>query len=180
MLNDEIIDVYLYLLTAEDPTNLILPTQFMTKLMENNIYCYNRVTRWTNRYYTLEDFKSIYVPINYDTHWTLLFIDVSNQSVKYLDSALNQQKANYYMDISLRWLQDEAEKRQVTTFNVNNWTKTIIQVTQQRNRYDCGVFVLANAESIIRKHQSFLSQDNANFFRIKILNNIIKQHKFIL
>ena len=84
------------------------------------------------------------------------------------------------MDISLRWLQDEAAKRQVTTFNVNNWTKTIIQVTQQQNNYDCGVFVLANAESIIRKHQSFLSQDNANFFRIKILNNIIKQHKFIL
>ena len=97
MLNDEIINFYLYLLTAEDLTNLLLPTQFMTKLMENNIYCYDRATRWTNRYYTLQDYKSIYIPINYNTHWTLLIIDVSNQSVKYLDSALNQQKANYYI-----------------------------------------------------------------------------------
>ena len=97
----------------------------------------------------------------------MIIIDVSNQSVNYLDSALNQQTANYFMDISLKWLQDEAAKRQVTTFNVNNWTKTIIQVTQQQNNYDCGVFVLANAESIIRKHQKNYHKITQNFFESK-------------
>ena len=70
----------------------VFSTYFMTKLLENDQYDYNRVRRWTmkqGRLVTIHVLQSrlLIVPINTsNVHWVLVLVNVADKKIKYIDA----------------------------------------------------------------------------------------------
>lgn len=153
-LNDEVINGYLEhiidyanknhsALNNTAPVAVTFNSFFYAKLHKEG---YKGVARWSKRKKIngtrLLDTEIVLIPVNSNSHWTLLVVQPKKRTVEYLDSFAGNPER--YIKDCFNWLKGELGK----DFNEDEWQ--ILETTSavQKNGYDCGVFLLTNAECV--------------------------------
>lgn len=148
-LNDEVINLYMAILGKKFPNNHYFSTFFMEKLLGDKDrikgYKFSNVQRWTKGF-RIEDKQQVYIPINIlNSHWTLLVIDFQSTSsgagatITYADSLGGGGRE--YTDAIQRCLRDERQSRGEAPCT-RSWTVRVGMKPTQRNKFDCGVYVI--------------------------------------
>jgi sentrin-specific protease 1 len=87
--------------------------------------------------------RNIFCPINVNgNHWMLLVIDVERTTMHFYDSLASD--IWRYFRAAERWLADELTQGG----GLDGWTFGSMQSPKQENGFDCGVFMLANANAL--------------------------------
>lgn len=172
-LNDIIINYYFQLLGSRHPINglqcYFLPTYFYALLMQEwqkiYKYSYNNTSNISRPTQTLLAFDKIFVPINVaNNHWVLACIDIEYNSFQMYDSLKSISSVTQHTRILKnlkRFLCDEFKQIQkdnpVTANglkekirNLRKWVYQTVDIPQQQNSYDCGVYVCKYAEFVSR------------------------------
>ena len=158
-LNDEVIEVYSRLIVkrsrdhTDEPRKLcrleiVKNTFFYEKLTETG-YDYSKVKSWTIKK-PLLDTDKILVPINKNKkHWVLGCINIRDKRFEFYDS-MNGSGEKVFVNLR-RWLQDEWQDKKKQAIDLEGWTNfTANGCLEQRNGFDCGVFVLKFADALGR------------------------------
>ena len=170
-LNDEIINFYFGMLQernnnlrALNPHTkklLFLNTFFMNKLLGDNLlydsdrnglfpkcFNYQAVQKWTKRYIIFNDVDDIYIPINIpNSHWCLIVVDIRNKIIYFYDSIYNFDRGSKFVDATIRWLNEEHFKNFGVPLETDLWNiQILIDIPQQNNGNDCGVYLILFAD----------------------------------
>ena len=146
--------------------------------MDEGRYNFNAVKRWSNKFDVMMLDKVI-IPINVrNTHWTLGVIFMEEKEIRYYDSYLKKFNERNILEAIWQWLFDEVSIKKGISLNKSEWKIWPVPETpQQINGYDCGVFTIMCADFLmdnISIRESTYSQANMEFFRQKILNDILR------
>lgn len=185
-LNDNIIDFYLSMISERSkesngqlPACFAFSTHFFSTLQTRG---YSGVARWAKRKgidVTKQDF--IFVPINrHNTHWCLAVINNRDMRFEFYDSM------NGAGSTALDLLRDYMYSQTKSTYPDSNLDEmgydkydmcSTLQCPQQKNSFDCGVFVSKMVEVISRNKDimSFSQKDMPNIRR-RMAFEITEQH----
>jgi hypothetical protein len=177
-LNDEVINFYMNLLQERD-TKFINAKEktrsshyfnsfFFTKLLENRVYNYSNVKRWTKKFDIFEKEK-IFIPVNLNnTHWTMLMIHMQKKEIHYFDSLSGSGKT--YLEAAMRWIKDEGREKKNLTIDTNEWRllERERNVPQQRNGSDCGMFSIYAADYLSDDLPMEYNQDEMAENRLRV------------
>lgn len=150
-LNDEVINVYLELLKereTREPKKYLkchyFNTFFYKKLVSDSGYNFKAVRRWTTQRklgYALIDCDMIFVPIHRGVHWTLAVINNRESKLLYLDSLNGVDPM--ILNALAKYMGDEANEKSGKKIDANSWDMEFVEdLPQQKNGYDCGMFML--------------------------------------
>ena len=118
----------------------------------------------------------ILFPINYQAcHWILAVVNVS-QKVIYMYNSAGGKYVFSCFQLFLSFLSAEIQRKKKCDLGALNWDKLSVKcIPQQKNNFDCGVFILKFAESITRfGHHGRINftQDNVPEIRQQLLFQI--------
>ena len=189
-LNDEVINYYMDLLNDLNsriggsrlvPNTYLWNSFFWLKLSDDGKgYNYKSVQRWTSRKkIDIFSFDRMIVPMNVGrNHWALGFVDMKNKVVRYYDSLAAGTVHTRFSEFILKYLEDEFKDKkkgeECPQFTTEFSTEPAEDIPQQRNGYDCGVFMcsfaecLANGRDWVDFDQSFIPD-----MRRKIISQIL-------
>ena len=99
---------------------------------------------------------------------------IQEKRIQYYDSMSGL--GTRYLNAALRYLGDEAKKRNIAGFDAADWTliPSVDGTPQQNNGTDCGVFTVMFADFITDDLQLVFSQTDINLFRRKICANVLR------
>ena len=180
-LNDEVINGYFKILEQREASKATGPschfhqTTFYPKLAEEpNGYQYSQVAEWT-RGKDVFSKDLIIVPIHQPGHWTLAVINVKQQRFEYYDSLRGP--PGLVFENLRRWLKDESLDKKGKSFDTTGWTEVVWkqgQTPQQRNGWDCGMFMIRTADYIARDTVLSFTQEDMELFRRLTVLEILK------
>lgn len=159
-LNDHIIDFYMSLIVKRSkqknfPSAFAFTTFFYPKLLSGG---HAAVERWTKKV-DIFSYDLILVPVYKRKHWCLAVIDFRVKEIKYYDSVRGNNDACL---LALKeYLKSESLAKKNVSFNVECWVfENVKSIPRQKNRSDCGVFILKYAEYICRNAVINFRQEN--------------------
>ena len=122
-------------------------------------------------------------PIHWkQSHWNLVIVDVQNKSISFIDSISRSDSiANSCMTKVAQFLSKEYENKNGTTnLEISTWEKiNAPDVPQQKNGYDCGVYLCCFIEKILHSQKLLtISSANMDYYRKRILLSLINK-KFL-
>mmetsp|Transcript_7482 Transcript_7482/g.13422 ORF Transcript_7482/g.13422 Transcript_7482/m.13422 type:complete len:425 (-) Transcript_7482:221-1495(-) len=183
-LNDEVVNFYCKLLqercdqaAGKVPSCWLPNTFFWPKLSGEGTrtYSYKDVKRWTIRA-KVDIFEKDYVifPINVNSmHWTCGAINLRDKCFHYLDS-MDQSPPSTFVPFLRRYLDDEHKSRRGAPLaGVDEWGLVHVDVPQQENGYDCGVFTCCFAECLSSDRQFSFDQSDIAGMRLRLAARII-------
>ena len=191
-LNDEVINAYMILLQERNVRDMkndeigrmhFFNTYFYEKLAgrENDDYKFANVQAMTQKMeYSLFECEKIIIPICQNHHWILAVINIKKRCIFVLDS-MNLSNDSYITKL-LRYIVDEfndkAKYRVMTTnLNQNHFTlQGILNVPQQQNNSDCGVFTCKFADFESRNRELSFDQSHMIYFRQRICAEIMNSY----
>ena len=175
-LNDEVINFFLKLLEQREveatwPSCHFHQTTFYPKLAEEPAgYKYSHVAEWT-RGKDVFSKDLIMVPIHRPGHWTLAVINMKQQRFEYYDSLRGP--PGFVFENLRRWLEDESLDKKGVSLDTTGWTEVVWkqgQTPQQRNSWDCGMFMIRTADWLARGAVlSFTQEDMEHLRRLTVL-----------
>lgn len=174
-LNDKIINMYLELLRCRP--NGTMKVHIIDALFWENFYVTNYdLAKNLIRNVDLMAYDMVLVPIHHGNHWCLGIIWPNRRQIKFYNSSHMDESSN---ESILKRLMNFVKLRcehylGITNFDTTNWTnQSVVDIPQQTNSYDCGVFVCVYAEHATRQKFDFqFSQKHMHYFRSKILFEI--------
>ena len=133
------------------PAVYMFNTQFYVILVEREGYKYKEVRRFTKRAKVdIFALDFVLVPLHVrNNHWCLACFDMARKELSYLDSL--QGPADNRLENLLCWLRDEHQDKKGAALDTSDWT--LLQrndIPEQNNLVDCGMFMLRNANCLIR------------------------------
>ncbi|XP_031497842.1 ubiquitin-like-specific protease 1A [Nymphaea colorata] len=181
-LNDEVINLYLELLKEREIRN---PKQFLRchffntffykKLIGGNGYDFKAVRRWTTQKkigYALIECDKIFVPIHKEIHWCLAVINVREKKFQYLDSLGGRD--SQVLKVLARYLSDEVKDKTDKVMDFTSWEKEfVVDLPEQQNGWDCGVFMIKYADFYSRGLELSFSQEDMPYFRRRTAKEIL-------
>lgn len=178
-LNDEVINFYFEMLCQRSKNNLNYPrlhifnTFFYSKLKSNG---YDSVKRWTRKV-DIFSYDMILIPIHLGIHWCCAEINFKERSIFYYDSLHNRNSS--CLKLLQKYLIDEHNDKKgadvKSNFDFENWNlSSPTNIPCQQNGYDCGVFACIFADYRSRNCDFTFSQKNMNYFRDRMMYEIIK------
>ncbi|KOO28947.1 sentrin sumo-specific protease [Chrysochromulina tobinii] len=180
-LNDEVINYYFKILEQREASKATGPschfhqTTFYPKLAEGlNGYQYSQVAEWT-RGKDVFSKDLIIVPIHQPGHWTLAVINMKQKRFEYYDSLRGP--PDMVLTNLRRWLEDESLDKKKVPFDTSGWTEVVWkqgQTPQQRNGWDCGMFMIRTADYIARDTVLSFTQEDMELFRRLTVLEILK------
>lgn len=195
-LNDEVINLFFKLLegreiaavdalkagAAESPPSAVdwprchfCQTNFYTKLVQGGGYDYKNVRRWTKKYDVFSK-DLIIVPIHcHGNHWTLAVINLKLKRFEYYDSLRGSEDL---VLIHLRkWIEDESMDKKKVPFDTSGFQDVAYKAgtPQQRNGYDCGVFMTRTADFLARDGVLNFGQEHMEYFRRRMVLEILQK-----
>jgi sentrin-specific protease 1 len=205
-LSDEPINAYMAMLQDRDhswtrrgiadrPRTLFLSTFFVEKLMEGNVYDYEKVRRWTSErrfrrvgidhIKSIADVDKIVFPINLgNSHWVLAVANVRNRRVEWYDSMGGVQRR--YTNAIKRWVKQDFKDKHPDSplgrFDTANWGELINPpgTPRQSDGYNCGVFT-ATAASYVGADKPFnYSSEHGDYLRKRMALEVIDMRLWIL
>jgi len=184
-LNDEIINMYMQLLSLRDerlceankerkPSHFF-NSFFLTVLLKDG---YSGVRRWTRRAKVdVFALSKIFVPVNLqNTHWCMLVVDVQRKVIQYYDSMGGSGRS--CLDTMESYMaQEHKDKRGVPIPPSLKWKKvcTTDETPRQKNGSDCGVFSIMFAEFLSLDLPLEFDQSNMALFRQRIALQLLEQ-----
>lgn len=144
--------------------------------MDTKKYTYDNVKRWSKSFNIFEQ-EMVFIPINIgNAHWVLIVIFIILEKIEYYDSTGGGGCATIYLNIILKYLEDEAkDKKTSSSFVKRNWNLVHrSDIPQQNNGYDCGVFVCIYALLTYMTKSFSFTQSDMKLFRKSISLSILK------
>ncbi|XP_061396610.1 uncharacterized protein LOC133332243 [Musca vetustissima] len=177
-LNDEVINFYMNLLTERGevkskshglPTVYAMNTFFVPRLMQAG---HAGVKRWTRK---VDIFSKDVIPVPVHVggvHWCMAIIHMKNRTIKYYDSMGTPNPS--VLKALEQYLKDESLDKRKQPFDTSDFQIESVQgVPRQMNGSDCGVFSCMFAEYITRNKEITFSQQNMEYFRQKMILEIV-------
>lgn len=120
--------------------------------------------------------KKLLIPVNsFNTHWTLICVDIERQSIHWYDSFNNPNSIDYNILIQLAmYLIEEYFVKNLCVLNLNGWKYFIGNSPMQINYYDCGAFVCMNSRELSRHINPSFTQDDMCLFRHLIVHALLE------
>ena len=136
---------------------------------------YNQTRSWIKE--DLRDKEMIFIPVQKNDHFSLVYVNIKEGSVNYLDSLIGSRKTSnaprIIKDFMEKYYRERGELKQ---FKMKTWWK----IPTQHNGVDCGVFISQYAERLARRAGLTFSQADMPGMRWKmtweILNNTLKEN----
>ncbi|KAE9609598.1 hypothetical protein Lal_00006733 [Lupinus albus] len=183
-LNDEVINLYLELLKEREKREShkflkchFFNTFFYKKLISGtNGYDFKSVRRWTSQKklgYGLHECDKIFVPIHKQVHWCLAVINKKDKKFQYLDSlkAVDTQ----VLKVLAKYFVDEVKDKTGKDIDVSFWEKEFVEdLPEQKNGYDCGVFMIKYTDLYSRNLGLCFSQKDMPYFRLRTAKEILR------
>jgi len=177
-LNDEVINFMMETCKSEDV--FVFNSFLYSILMQNDVYDYKRVRRWTKRRkIDVFKFNKLLIPINLPGHWSLIVIDMTRKAFIYLDSMNKHGTSGLDVIQNLkRWLEDESmDKRKIKLEDIENWDVQIrTDVPQQNNNYDCGMYATKFAQFVSEGKDPDFDADEIPRFRAEYVLKIMSYY----
>jgi Ulp1 family protease len=142
-----------------------------------NTYSIHRyVSKWSKKFDPFDQDK-IFCPLNIDNgHWVMVVVFMQQQEVHFYDSMSGD--GEEYMGHILHWLRDQARANDHAALDTSNWITRcpgeLLQVPQQHNGVDCGIFSMLAADYLSDRLPLTYSQGDIPLFRAKIAVAITK------
>lgn len=177
-LNDQIVNHYMDLLVHHSRSNKncqmshTMTSYFWTML---NDWGYVRARSVAGNV-DIFKFDVVIIPISSDAHWCLAVIYPKRREIKYFDSLGSCNADNETVLTKLaNYIKSECLEQHGGELDMSRWIKkTVQEIPRQQNGHDCGVFVCAYAESIVRNRPNFnFTQKHMPYFRNKIAYEIV-------
>ena len=173
-LNDEIINFYMNMLVERNNNNNnneapihAFSTFFYPKLVKEG---HRGVKGWSKKF-NLFAFHRILIPVHLGNHWCLAVIDMKKKKITYYDS--KGASNNKCLQALKQYMIAESQTKNIN-FNESEWTLLNKKdIPQQMNNFDCGVFACKFAEYITRDEQFSFSQDHMEYFRQRMVYEIM-------
>jgi len=170
-LNDNVIDMFLAMVTAKNPDKLFaFTTHFFTRLDEDG---YSAVRRWAIRK-KLNVFKPdfVFVPVNQgNMHWTLAVVNNREKRLEFYDS-LPSRKGQHELKVLKGYLENEANRLNVAMPEYQ--LVPFAEGPRQSNGSDCGVFVCENVRRLSANLGLNYNQKNMPDVRLHMANSLIE------
>ncbi|KAL5158131.1 Ubiquitin-like-specific protease ESD4 [Glycine soja] len=139
-------------------------------------YDFKSVRRWTsqrNLGYSLLECDKIFVPIHQEIHWCLAVINKKDKKFQYLDSMKGED--SFVLEKLAKYFADEVNDKTGKHIDVNTWKKEFVKdLPQQKNGYDCGVFMIKYADFYSRGLELCFNQENMSYFRCRTAKEILR------
>ncbi|KAH6922318.1 hypothetical protein HPB50_013100 [Hyalomma asiaticum] len=176
-LNDEVVNFYMNLIMERSekegtPRVYAFNTFFYPKLLNGG---HAALKRWTP-YVDLFSFDILLVPLHSPGHWCLAVVDFRRRHFAYYDS-LNAAVYDQIgcLELLQQYLEDESQHKRNHGLDWENWTLKIMDVPQQQNGSDCGMFTCQYAECISRDAPISFGQQDMAYFRKRVVYEILHQ-----
>jgi len=166
LLDDEVINTYMDLITARSPEAVYTFNTFFFIALSTNGY--DRVSGWTKKVDIFSK-DQLFIPVHEKerNHWCLISVNFKHKSIDYYDS-LRRRNTNG-LNIILEYLKKEYYIKKKRHLDTNVWRLTNnVNCPQQTNEWDCGVFVLMFAEHLARGSPFNFTQRDMGKFRKQI------------
>jgi len=183
-LNDEAVSTYLRLLNTRDKIRTTatktrpchcFPTFLVTMLLQNDHgqapnYSYDLVRRWSRHVpgKSLFLLDKIIFPINVNgNHWVCVMVSIPDRKIQYHDSLGGD--GRIFLESILQYLKDDHRYHNHTELP-GDWSQSLIagpetNTPKQANSFDCGVFVCAIADCLMRGQSLDFTQHQLAGFR---------------
>ena len=149
--------------------------------MENEIFSYNLVIKWTMSVNIFE-LEHIYIPIHLKTarHWVSVVVKPHLKQIEFFDSLYdseNKEDGMNFMCNVLNWIVLEASIKYKRIENTNDWTLFHHEdnIPQQKHSLDCGVFVILSIDFLTDSLPLVYGQEEMPYFRLKIGLDIMNE-----
>jgi hypothetical protein len=157
------------------PTAYMFSTQFKYILNDREGYTYEQVSGFTKRA-KVDVFAMdlVLVPLHVrGNHWCLAAFDMARKELSYLDSLQGQPCG--ILDKLLRWLRDEHQNKKRTALDTSDWTLVSRDgIPKQKNLVDCGMFMLKNADCLLRGAPLDFTQDDMPALRKRVVLELLR------
>jgi hypothetical protein len=154
-LNDEIINAYLeWIVEYANKKAGRNGRNAIPKVIAHNSFFYKNiatqgpqsVSRWMKRKKAegkkLLEVETILIPVNNASHWTIIVVSPKEHTIEYLDSFSGASKV--FIKHTKEWLAAELGSE----WREEDWRVLQTRSAEQTNGWDCGVFVITNAECV--------------------------------
>ena len=149
-LNDMIINAMLALFCSRPDADAIALSSFFFNDYEKGGY--EKVRGWTHKKMPHGIFSKdmVLIPANMNgNHWVLFVIDNTTRSIEIYDSMVSiAEKSDYdkYINFLLDFIKNEQENHNLP---FEYWDAVVMKSPQQNNGYDCGVFTIGMASTLV-------------------------------
>ncbi|XP_055910942.1 sentrin-specific protease 1 isoform X2 [Eupeodes corollae] len=177
-LNDEVINFYMNLLTERGenrneeglPKVYAMNTFFVPRLLQSG---HSGVRRWTRKV-DIFTYDVLPVPVHVGgIHWCMAIIHLRDRTIKYYDS-MGTPNPKILAALE-QYLREESLDKRKRPFDTSGFLiESVRDVPQQNNGSDCGVFSCMFAEFICRDREITFSQQNMEYFRHKMILEIVQ------
>ena len=155
-LNDEIIQVVLQLLNKSNTKYLCYDTNFFRSFSRRGFEGVERHYRRENAMAK----EKILIPVCQNAHWFLIVLDLKNYQLHSFDALGSMESKHDETLEKLRHIRDnyfyplfESEGKSVPNISLNVWLPPTIP--EQKDGYNCGVWLLAFAKAIFFERENF-------------------------
>lgn len=155
-LNDEIINAYLeWIVEYANKKAGKNGRNAIPKVIAHNSFFYKNiatqgpqsVSRWMKRKKAegkkLLEVETLLIPVNNASHWTIIVVSPKERTIEYLDSFSGAGKV--FINLTKEWLAAELG----SYWREEEWRVLSTQSAEQLNGFDCGVFLVTNAECVV-------------------------------
>lgn len=191
-LNDNIMNAYLSLLQRENDhkceqesghlKSIIYETHFFSKLFDvgaTEVFKYENVSRWWKKV-DIFSLNKLFFPVHIKQgdyeHWTLAVVSIQSRTIDYYDSCGGN--GRFWVDGLLDYIEFKwKDQNQGISFNREEWTLNYssYDVPQQKNNWDCGVFVCLFTYLLLQEKELLFTQLQVNqHVRAKIALSLLK------
>ncbi|XP_004348373.1 sentrin/SUMO-specific protease 15 [Capsaspora owczarzaki ATCC 30864] len=179
-LNDEIVNAYMDLMNkrstnaAQDSTSRVPKVHAFSSFFYPQLLAkgYPGVRRWT-RNVDLFSKDFIVVPVHLDVHWCLAVFDMKRQVLDYYDSMGGINSSGTAALVA--YLHQESLDKRQQALPADVWVSTHQEnIPEQRNGYDCGVFMCQFAERVTRSAALDFSQSDMQSFRRRMAFELLE------
>ncbi|XP_040284242.1 sentrin-specific protease 5 [Bufo bufo] len=154
-LNDQVINMYGDLIMDSAPDKIHFFNTFFHKQLVTKGY--DGVRRWTKK---VDLFKKtlLLIPIHLQVHWALVAVNIPNKTITFYDSQGLHLK--FCTENILKYLTTEAKEKNHPEF-LQGWQTTVKKcIPQQKNDFDCGVFMLQYCKCLAQEQPFLFSQED--------------------
>lgn len=168
-LSDQVIDSYMLLINKRSQKDPTLP-----KILAMRVFYLRLLMNFGSENIGTENFFNFdYVLLPHHqanrNHWSLIVIDIKQQSIAYYDSLHSPTQGDEVMQKLLEHLENIALNKKVR-WNKAEWTTNhVSNCPQQTNGYDCGVFACVFANYLALNAKSPFTQEHMEYYRLRMI-----------
>ncbi|CAK5066217.1 unnamed protein product [Meloidogyne enterolobii] len=190
--NGDLIDAYLQHICRRNGTNLVSP-HIDSKENTDDYAPDNRIqyiptfalSRYKTKkqisskwYWKMEGVELVLAPVHINkSHWAMSFARMQKKEIIVMDSINNGRAGSTkkdFMNMLLNILMDAADQFAMDIGKREDWTlKELLDVPQQQNGIDCGIFSLLFAYYEVDGRCMDFTQEHISYFRRKICRDLL-------